>query len=72
MPNAATAKKMHDARVAAALKLQHLCWDAGQGDKSAFINRDRALEVVDSLVVAILETFDQYIQEGKKDAANDQ
>ena len=72
MPNAATAKKMHDARVAAALKLQHLCWDAAHQEQSAFMNRDRALEVVDALVVAILETFDEFVKEEKKDAANDQ
>lgn len=64
------AKRLHDARVKAAIKLQHLCWDAAQGDKSAFINRDRALDVVDSLVEAILTTFDEFVKEEQQDAAN--
>jgi hypothetical protein len=34
------------------------------------MNRDRALEVVDALVVAILETFDEFVKEEKKDAAS--
>jgi len=57
------AKKLHDARVAAAKKLQLLCWDAANREKGAFIDRDLAMEVVDSLVVAILETFDQFVEE---------
>ena len=50
--------RLHRARINAAQKLQHLCWDAAHQEQSAFMNRDRALEVVDALVVAILETFD--------------
>ena len=63
------AKRLHQARVNAAIKLQHLCWDAANQEQSAFMNRDRALEVVDALVVAILETFDEFVKEEKKDAA---
>jgi hypothetical protein len=62
--------RLHQARIDAAKKLQHLCWDAAHQEDSAFMNRDRALEVVDSLVVAILETFDEFVKEEKKDAAS--
>jgi hypothetical protein len=41
------AKRLHQARINAAKKLQHLCWDAAHQEDSAFMNRDRALEVVD-------------------------
>lgn len=61
--------KLDNARVQAALKLQHLVWDASQGDRTAFINRDRAMDVVDSIVVVVLETFQQYLAEEQKDAA---
>lgn len=52
---------INEARIKAALKLQHLCWDAAMQDRSTFVNRDRAMEVVDSLVVAVLETLQMYI-----------
>ena len=64
------ATRLHQARIDAAKKLQQLCWDAAHQEDSAFMNRDRALEVVDALVVAILETFDEFVKEEKKDAAS--
>lgn len=64
------AKRLHNARIQAALKLQHLCWDAAHKDRATFINRDRAMEVVDALVVAILETFDEFVKENEDAAAN--
>jgi hypothetical protein len=63
------ATRLHQARVNAAIKLQHLCWDAAHQEQGAFMNRDRALEVVDSLVEAILTTFDEFVKEEQKDAA---
>jgi hypothetical protein len=64
------AKRLHQARVNAAIKLQHLCWDAAHQEQGAFMNRDRALEVVDLLFEAILTAFDEFVQEEKKDAAS--
>lgn len=63
------ATRLHQARINAAIKLQHLCWDAAHEEQGTFMNRDRALEVVDSLVEAILTTFDEFVKEEQKDAA---
>ena len=61
---------LEEARNHAAVKLQHLCYDAAQGEKTAFMNRDRALDVVDSIVVVVLETLNQYLKEENNAAAN--
>lgn len=62
--------KLENARIQAALKLQHLAWDAAQGDRTAFITRDRAMDVVDAIAIVVMETFQQYLVEEQKDAAN--
>lgn len=72
MSNQELAKRLKNARIQAALKLQHLCWDAAQGDRTPFMNRDRAMDVVDAIVIVVMETFQQYLIEEKKDAANNQ
>lgn len=61
-----------NARLQAALKLQHLCWDAARQDRSTFVNRDRSMEVVDALVVAVLETLQMYITKESTDAVDKQ
>lgn len=63
-------RKLLDARLHAAKKLQHLCFDAAQGEKTAFMNRDRALEVVDAISTVVLETLSQYLKEDNNAAAN--
>jgi hypothetical protein len=55
-------KKAEAARKAAAIALQKLCFDAAQKEPGAFMNRDRSLEVVDAVVVAVLETLDAYLR----------
>ena len=61
---------LEEARNHAAVKLQHLCYDAAQGEKTAFMNRDRALDVVDAIAVVVLETLNQYLKEENNAAAN--
>lgn len=63
-------KELLNARIQAALKLQHLVWDASQGERTAFINRDRAMDVVDAIAEVVVLTFHQHIVEEKQDAAN--
>lgn len=61
-------RSLEEARNHAAVKLQHLCYDAAHGDKTAFMNRDRAMDVVDAIAAVVLETLNQYLAE-EKDAA---
>lgn len=63
-------KELLNARIQAAIKLQHLCFDAAQGDRTAFINRDRAMDVVDAIAEVVVLTFHQHLVEEQKDAAN--
>jgi hypothetical protein len=55
-------EKADAARKAAAMALQKLCFDAANKEPGTFMNRDRSLEVVDALVVAVMETFDAYLR----------
>jgi hypothetical protein len=63
-------QKLMNARIQAAKKLQHLCWDAAHQEPKSFLNRDRAQEVVDAIVVCVLETMNTYLEENKDAAAN--
>ncbi|NBT75707.1 MAG: hypothetical protein EBT15_07030 [Betaproteobacteria bacterium] len=64
-----TNSRMEEARLKAALRLQHLCWDASREDRTTFLNRDRAMDVIDAVVVVVLETLQSYLDEEKKNAA---
>lgn len=61
--------KLLNARIQAAIKLQHLCFDAANQKPGAFMNRDRAQDVVDAIVVVVLETLSAYANEEDTDAA---
>lgn len=61
--------KLLNARIQAAIKLQHLAFDAANRTPGAFMNRDRAQDVVDAIVVVVLETLSAYASEEDKDAA---
>lgn len=63
-------KKLLNARIQASLKLQHLCFDAAHKQAGAFVNRDRAMDVVDAIVTCVLETLNQYIEEKDHAAHN--
>lgn len=63
-------KELLNARIQAALKLQHLCFDAASGERTAFINRDRAMDVVDAIAEVVVLTFHQHLVEEKTDAAH--
>jgi hypothetical protein len=54
-----------NSRLQAALKLQALCFDAANRTPGAFMNRDRAMDVVDALVTVVLDTMDQFLIEEK-------
>jgi hypothetical protein len=60
-------EKLQDARKAAAVALQKLCFDAHHDDMTTFMNRDRGMEVVDKIVVAVLATLDAYLEESKEE-----
>jgi len=60
--------KLLNARIQAAIKLQHLAFDAANRTPGAFMNRDRAQDVVDAIVVVVLETLSAYASEEDKDA----
>lgn len=60
--------KLMNARIQAALKLQHLAFDAANRTPGAFMNRDRAMDVVDSITVVVLETMNAYLQENSNAA----
>ena len=63
-------QKLMNARIQAAIKLQHLAFDAANRTPGTFMNRDRAQDVVDAIVVVVLETINQFVTEEKKDAAH--
>lgn len=62
--------KLMNARIQAALKLQHLAFDAANRTPGAFMNRDRAMDVVDAITVVVLETMNSYLEESNNAAAN--
>lgn len=62
--------KLMNARIQAAIKLQHLAFDAANRTPGAFMNRDRAMDVVDAIAAVVLETLNQYLVEEKDAAAN--
>lgn len=62
--------KLMNARIQAAIKLQHLAFDAANRTPGAFMNRDRAMDVVDAIAAVVLETLNQYLGEEKDAAAN--
>jgi len=59
-------QKLMNARLQAALKLQALCFDAANRTPGSFMNRDRAMDVVDALVTVMLTTIDTYATEEKQ------
>lgn len=63
-------QKLLNARIQASVKLQHLCFDAANRTPGAFMNRDRALDVVDAISVVVLETLNQYLEEKDNAVAN--
>ena len=63
-------QKLMNARLQAALKLQALCFDAANRTPGSFMNRDRAMDVVDAMVAVMLEAIDLYTIEEKKNASN--
>jgi len=65
-------KKLLNARIHASLKLQALCFDAANRTPGTFMNRDRAMDVVDAIVTCVLETMNQYIEEKNHAAHNNQ
>lgn len=58
-------QKLMNARLQAALKLQALCFDAANRTPGSFMNRDRAMDVVDAMVAVMLEAIDLYATEEK-------
>lgn len=58
-------QKLMNARLQAALKLQALCFDAANRTPGSFMNRDRAMDVVDAMVAVMLEAIDLYTTEEK-------
>jgi hypothetical protein len=54
-------QKLMNSRLQAALKLQALCFDAANRTPGSFMNRDRAMDVVDALVTVVLDTVDQFL-----------
>lgn len=58
-------QKLMNARLQAALKLQALCFDAANRTPGSFMNRDRAMDVVDAMVAVMLEAIDLYAIEEK-------
>lgn len=64
-------QKLMNARLQAALKLQALCFDAANRTPGSFMNRDRAMDVVDAMVAVMLEAIDLYTIEEKKNASNE-
>lgn len=58
-------QKLMNARIQAALKLQHLAFDAANRTPGSFMNRDRAMDVVDAIVVVVLETINQFVTQEK-------
>ena len=63
-------QKLMNARLQAALKLQALCFDAANRTPGSFMNRDRAMDVVDALVTVMLTTIDTYSIEEKENASS--
>lgn len=63
-------KKLMNARIHAAVKLQHLAFDAANRTPGSFMNRDRAMDVVDAITSCVLETLNQYLTEKDDAAAN--
>lgn len=63
-------QRLMNARIQAAIKLQHLAFDAANRTPGAFMNRDRAMDVVDAIAAVVLETLNQYLVEEKDAAAN--
>jgi hypothetical protein len=62
-------QKLMNARLQAALKLQALCFDAANRTPGTFMNRDRAMDVVDALVTVMLTTI-VYSTEEKENASS--
>ena len=58
--------KLMNARLQAALKLQALCFDAANRVPGSFMNRDRAMDVVDAMVAVMLEAVNLYTTEENK------
>lgn len=63
-------RKLMNARIQAAVKLQHLAFDAANRTPGAFMNRDRAMDVVDAIASVVLETLNLYLEENKSAAAS--
>lgn len=63
-------RKLMNARIQAAVKLQHLAFDAANRTPGAFMNRDRAMDVVDAIASVVLETLNLYLEENKNAAAS--
>jgi hypothetical protein len=62
-------QKLMNARLQAALKLQALCFDAANRTPGSFMNRDRAMDVVDAMVTVMLTTLDNYATEEEENAS---
>ncbi len=62
--------KLLNARIQAAIKLQHLCFDAANQKPGAFMNRDRAQDVVDAISAVVIETLNHHLEEENNAAAN--
>lgn len=63
-------QRILNARLQAALRLQQMAFDAANRTPGSYMNKDRALEVVDSITDVVLLTLNQYFTEEKKDATN--
>lgn len=63
-------KKLLNARISAAVKLQHLAFDAANRTPGSFMNRDRAMDVVDAISLVVLETINGYLEEKDNAVAN--
>ena len=63
-------QRLMNARIQAAVKLQHLAFDAANRMPGSFMNRDRAMDVVDAITSCVLETLNLYLEENKNAAAS--
>jgi hypothetical protein len=63
-------QRIMNARLQAALKLQQMAFDAANRTPGSYMNKDRAIEVVDSITDVVLLTLNQYFTEEKKDATS--
>lgn len=63
-------QRLMNARIQAAVKLQHLAFDAANRTPGSFMNRDRAMDVVDAITSCVLETLNLYLEENKNAAAS--